>query len=131
MSGALGLLLGSGRVNHFRVTVGNSGGTVFGFVSGIIGAVLPGTRRDSAGATVRNIRQIATADNGDATFTLTLQLDGTPSDADSVFSELSVGGGVYSRASSASSTPVAGVRQWAWITSNVLGTSGTKTVGIR
>lgn len=125
MSGVIGVMLGAGgELTRKTLTVGDDGGpTSYGYAFGNYGSLSPNNTYTDRGGNSRTILLVAYST---ATGNLAIVLSGTVSNSDTTFAALVVDGIIYTRASATYSNPSNSF--WEWATSNVIGTSGTKTV---
>lgn len=125
MSGKALFFAAGGVLAVRTLTVGDDGVDSYGYSSaGAFGSLSPAaTYSDRGGAT----RTILTLAYNTTTGNLVLTLSGSVSNDDTAFIGLIVGGTYLSRASASYSSPANSI--WTWTPgSNVIGTSGTKTV---
>lgn len=125
MSGALSGLVGMVRqALSTTITVGDDGGTTFGYFSGVFGSIAAETFVDNTATT----RTVGGVTNNHSTDTLVLELVGTdiPNTAAS-FSSISVEGGAFYRTDATYLADTGGGNtRWSWSTaSDPMPTSGS------
>jgi hypothetical protein len=129
MSGVLNTLLAMrGELSVKTLTVGEDGvPESYGYLSGNYGSLSPTTTFNDNSGTSRTINQIT---YNTTTGLLSLQLTGNVANSDTTFTTFKVDSNSYTRASATYSFP-GSYSNWEWSPgSNVIGTTGTKTITI-